>query len=526
LVVLGSDTDEPTLSALAESSGVEVEAEFLTRLEEAGLANFDGKRWSLRWRMLTESVEQAARQAGRWKQHHLSAGELFATRVESGLLRSLSAAGRHYVAAEQWEVGIPLLLRAAQHERFLSLPNRGIELLDSCDEAIRRAGPAAPGSARAESLGLRSNLLRLAVRPDSDWIGLAEEAERLARAGNYPKALAEALRVRVIWLRGQRRYEEGIEAVEEYLSIFKTHRDPQGRVEATIQKARMLTFAGRMEEALAWAQKAVDVADRYGETADQVNTRVALLEAYFSRGDLAEAQRLAEELYSNVHNPSVPTEIRFQIVSWNGSVQFLVGNYEPGRQAFRAAIETARTTLSTSLWLRVLADFASAEKSAGFLRRARGLFEQAEAASASSPESFKLTNMRVNWAILDIQAGDYVAAARRFGSIEFPPGQTRHPVFDIAEEFIGFFSAQAKGSWERAERHLLDVLATVRESHFIERDFAVLFEQAGEICLQAGRFDLARAVLDEAITFWSRTGGTPDDIRRCREMRPSDRTEV
>ena len=134
--------------------------------------------------------------------------------------------------------------------------------------------------------------------------------------------------------------------------------------------------------------------------------------------------------------------------------------------------------------------------------------------------------MRVNWAILDIQAGDYVAAARRFGSIEFPTGQTRHPVFDIAEEFIGFFSAQAKGSWERAERHLLDALTTVRGGHLIERDFAVLFEQAGEICLQAGRFDLARAALDEAIRFWELTGGTPDDLQRCRKMRPSDRKGV
>jgi tetratricopeptide (TPR) repeat protein len=526
LVVLGSDSDEPTLSALAESSRVEVEAEFLTRLEEAGLAHFDGNRWSLRWRMLTESVEQAARQAGRWKQHHLNAGELFAARVESGLLRSLSAAGRHYVVAEQWEVGIPLLLRAAQHERFLRLPNRGIELLDSCDEAIRRAGPAAPGSARAESLGLRSNLRKLAGKPNSDWIGLAEESERLARAGNYPKALAEALRQRAIWLREQRRYEEGIEVVEEYLSLFKTHRDPQGSVEATIQKAKMLKHAGRVEEALAWAKIAVDVADRDGETADRVNTRVALLEVHFSRGDLAEAQRLVEELHSNVEDPSVPIEIRFQILSWTGSVEFLVGNYEPGRQAFRAAVKAGRTTLSTSLWFRALAAFAEAEKSAGFLKRARDLFEQAEAACTFTGESPRVMMMRVNRALLDVQAGDYIAAARRFGSIEFPAGQTRNPVYDIVEEFIGFFSAQAKGSWEQAERHLLDARTALREGHFIDRDFAVLLEQAGEICLHAGRFDLARAVLDEAITLWSRTGGTPEDLRRCRKMRPLDDKET
>jgi len=526
MVLLEPDTDEPTLLALAESSRVEVEAEFLTRLEEAGLAHFDGNRWSLRWRMLTESVEQAARQAGRWKEHHRKAGELFAARADSGLLGSLSAAGRHYVAAEQWQVGIPLLLRAAQHERFLSLPNRGIELLDSCDEAIRRAGPAAPGSARAESLGLRSNLLRLAVRPGSDWIGLAEESERLARAGNYPKALAEALRVRAIWLRKHQRYEEGIEVVEEYLSIFKTHRDPQGRVEATIQKANMLKFAGRAEEALAWAKKAVDVADRDGETADQVNTRIALLEVHFSTGNLTEAQSLAEELQPNVDNPSVPTTIRFQILKRIGSVQFLVGNYEPGRQAFRAAIEAARTTLSTNLWLRVLADFAEAERTAGFLNRARKLFEQAEVACASTVEGLEAMNMRMNWAILDVQAGDYLEAERRFGRIEFPAGQTRRPIYDIAEEFIGFFSAQAKGSWEQAERHLLDARSRTHQGHFVERDFAILFEQAGEICLHAGRFDLARAVLDEAITFWALTGGSPEDLRRCREMRPADQKEV
>jgi len=524
LVVLAPDTDEPTLWALAESSGVEVRPEFLTRLEEAGLAQYDGKRWSLRWRMLTESVEQAARLAGRWKDHHLKAGELFAARAESGLLSSLSAAGRHYVAAEQWQIGIPTLLRAAQHERFLRLPNRGIDLLDSCDEAIRRAGSAAPGSSRAESLGLRSNLLRLAGRPSSDWIGLAEESERLARAGNYPKAFAEALRVRVIWLRNQLRYEEAIEAVEEYLSIFKTHRDPQGRVEATIQKAKVLKFAGRMEEALIWAKKAVDVADRYGETADQVNTRVALLTVHISRGNLAEAQKLAEELHSNVDNPSVPTEIRFQILSWNGSVEFLLGNYEPGRRAFRAAIKDARTTLSSNLWFRVLADFAEAEKLAGFRERARVLFEQAEAACTSTVKSSEAANMRVNRAILDVQTGDYRGAARRFGSIEFP--QMRDPVFDIAEELIGFFSAQAKGSWELAERHLLDALSRVHQGHFAERDLALLFEQAGEICLQAGRFDLARAVLDEAITCWELTGGTPEDLRRCRKMRPPDDKET
>lgn len=36
------------------------------------------------------------------------------------------------------------------------------------------------------------------------------------------------------------------------------------------------------------------------------------------------------------------------------------------------------------------------------------------------------------------------------------------------------------------------------------------------------RFDLARAVLDEAITFWELTGGTPEDLRRCRKMRVQD----
>jgi len=525
LVVLAPEIDEPTLLSLAGRTGIEVDAEFLTRLEESGLASCDENRWSLRWTMVAESVEKESRRAGRWKHHQLVAGEFFAARVEAGDRAALSAAARHYVGAEKWELGIPLLLKAAQHERFLRLPNRGLELLDVCDTAIQRAGHAAPRSARAESLGLRSNLLRLAGKPAADWIALAEESEALAREGNHPKALAEALRVRGIWLRQQRRYTEGLETIEDYLSIFRTHRDAEARIEATIQKTKMLRAAGRSSEALDWARGAVAIADQHGQTADQVNTRVALLEVCFSQGDMAEALRLAEDLHPSVRDPSVPMETRFQILGWAGTIQFLVGNYERGRQAFRDASEAARTTLSSNTWFWVLSRFAEAEKSAGFVGNAKQLFEQAEIASSTLGDSEQIRIAGVNHAILEVQLGDYRAAKRRFQAIKFPTGHERDPIFDIAEEFISFFAAQAEGSWDRAEEHLTGARTRVRESRFIERDFAVLFEQAGELCLQTNRFELAGTALDEAITFWERTGGTPEDLRRCREMKSMRREQ-
>jgi tetratricopeptide (TPR) repeat protein len=367
-VALGANTDEATLLEVANKAGINTQGEFLTRLEEAGLAQFKAGLWTLCWQMLAESIEQSAREAGRWQQHHLHAAELFSARVASGQSQFLSAAGRHFVAAEQWQRGIPLLLRAAQHERFLRRPTRGLALLDSCDASIKSAGSEAPQNAQSESLGLRANLLRLAGKPSSAWSRLAEEAEELAREGNHLKALAEALRVRAIWFRLGQRHEEGLAVIGEYLSICRRLADPQGLVEASIQRTKMLRAAGNKEAALSSAKETVKIADEFGNYADQVNTRAALLEVHVSMGNLSDANRLVEELSPLMGRPEISVEVRFQIRGWNGSLQFLLGKYEEGRRAFQSAIEDARTSLSSMLWFLMLSQFAEDRRFCGTVR--------------------------------------------------------------------------------------------------------------------------------------------------------------
>jgi tetratricopeptide (TPR) repeat protein len=521
-VALGSDIDEVTLLEVARRAGVNTQGEFLTRLEEAGLAQFEEERWTLCWQSLTESVEQSARESGRWKQHHLQAAELFLERVDSGQDQFLSAAGRHFVAAEEWHRGIPILLQAAQHERFLRRPTRGLALLDSCDEAIQFAGSGAPQSARATSLGLRANLLKLVGKPSSEWAILAKEAEDLARKGSHMKALAEALRARSIWLRIGQRHEEGLAVIDEYLSICRTIEDPQGLIEASIQRTKMLKAGGNKKEALSSAQETVKIADELGNCTDQVNTRTALLAVHVSMGNLTEADRLLGQLSPLIGHSEVSVEVRFQILGWNGSVQFLLGNYERGREAFHSAIEQAQTSLSSMLWFRMLSDFAEAEKTAGFLERAERLFEQAEAVAAPFPNSAITRLMRVNRTILEMQRGEYARAAHRFQQIKFPSDREDDPAYGIVKGFIDFFLKQSEGSWEQAEEQLLEVRKKIDETGSLERDFAVLFEQAGRICIEAGRRELAQTALDEAIRFWEQTGGESEDLQRCLAMRPED----
>jgi serine/threonine protein kinase/tetratricopeptide (TPR) repeat protein len=523
LVALGPSTEESDLLALAAAEGIQVEPALLSGLEEAGLARFDGGRWTMRWQMLAESVEQTARQAGRWKLHHRAAARLFSARVAEGTLGFLPHLGRHFVKAEEWAEAIPVLLRAAQHERFHGRANRGLELLDACDAAIEEAGSTGLASGRAESLVLRSNLLRLIGGPVADWRALASASERLARKGGYPKALVEALRVRAIWLRTTHRYEEGMRVIEEYITIFKTYRDPQARIEASIQKTRMLRAAGRLDEAKVAALETVALSDRGGNTHDRANARVALLELLRARGDLAEMEAVVETLLPSSESPEVPANVRYQILELSGSAHFLLGNYEQGRKCFEAAVEAARTSLSVNLWLRILGTFADNEKSAGFLDEARRLFAQAEPVSESLAGSEAIRLMQANHSILDIQRGDYAAAARRFSAIVFAPDERRDQVFDIAESFIGFFAAQAEDRWAEAEAKLLAARTAVESCANVERDFAVLLEQAGEVCLQTMRFDLARTVIEDAITYWERTGGTAEDIQRCRSMLPEQR---
>jgi hypothetical protein len=134
--------------------------------------------------------------------------------------------------------------------------------------------------------------------------------------------------------------------------------------------------------------------------------------------------------------------------------------------------------------------------------------------------------MRLNRAILEVLREDYAAAALRFQQISFPADREDDPIYGIAEGFVDFFLKQSQGAWEEGEKRLLEAQKKIEETGILERDFAVLFEQAGRVCIEANQLELARRVLDEAIRFWEQTGGESKDLRRCRQMRPEDPREA
>jgi tetratricopeptide (TPR) repeat protein len=323
--------------AIADVSPIGLEAALL----DAGLAHAQERGWSFAHGLLRESIVATAESDGGLARRHLACAEMLAQRpgLPSGI--DLQRRGDHLMRAEAWEDAIPPLLAAAERLWKGDASRSAQRTLDWVDEALDKLR-APLGDVRV----LRAMAVRALVCIEIGEITLGQSlalgVPGRARQVGAPLIEGQALlMLGRIHLRGYRA-EAAIGGLEEAV-ILLAGADASTRAEVHRIHARALAHLDRHDDAVAGAQRALDIAEEAGNDSDAGRALAVFAFIHRHRGDHAQAEEtvlLANERYERAGHHALLADGYASL----GESHRASGRLDSGLQWFRRAEEVwART---------------------------------------------------------------------------------------------------------------------------------------------------------------------------------------
>jgi len=165
--------------------------------------------------------------------------------------------------------------------------------------------------------------------------------ESYLRAANLDSQSAAALlRLGIVFGR-QQDVKRATEAFDKADGIYQALSNQEGLTEVLYQRGTLLNNTGRLAEARAQLQSALESTQMTGNNYQQIKTLLQLSNIYCNGGDTAQAEKLATEAIDIAQNNQVETLATDGLIDLGNAFLFR-GDYTPAEKYFRQALDFAR----------------------------------------------------------------------------------------------------------------------------------------------------------------------------------------
>ncbi len=468
--VLGPSVDHADWDGVCRPDGAPMELleELLNRQLARPVGAKLGGGWAFVHPMLREALLARARSAGRFETHHEACVVWLAGRPGPGVAERL---GRHLVGAGRPREALGPMLQAARERR-----NRG-----------DRAGALAQVARREQALR------RMGIpQDDPRWAPGWLEQARVHEVGGELEAMAASL--------------------ERAASVARPN--TAVGVDVTLERARLHSRAGQLEQALTHADAALELSERLDLRRLQavaVGVRCSVL-VMLGRLDEADVgARQAQALHSDLRNPM----LSWQALELLGSIAAQRGKAAEAEAWAHQALDVARRTgfrRGQAASLLVLGDLA---RQGGRLDEALRLYLQGASAYRGVGSAAAIGLIDHNVGLVHLARGDLAAAEAalcRAGLVVAARGQG-----PMSADLLMAQAACAAGVGDRstAESYLCEARALYRAVGGAEVDSLWVCEQFAAHARRSGLDGLVREGLNLArhhaqLLAWPRRVGEID----------------
>ncbi|QDG52685.1 tetratricopeptide repeat protein [Persicimonas caeni] len=472
-----ADADDATMCALelAAVLGMEVDDdEWRACLDEAGWAYPEAATQTLLQHnlledadtgirfvhgMLRESLERRAEQHDRLVAHHFICAQVL-QRLYDDEPQLAERLGRHLLAAESYQEALEPLLEGAKARGNAGEFDTTLTLLDLHRDAIDALQLPEICAPRAQNDMLRAHTLSLQAQHQTAIVA-AQRAVDTARQLDDARLLARThfRRAKVHHIHGDYDAALGdLETAQRFLGPSQTDAELAGDIAQAM--GAILQRLGRFDEAVAKLTESLDCA---------VPGR--LLSRYFILGS-CERRR---------------------------------GNLDAAQTHLQRALEIYRELGTYVRGAELLLEFGELARMRGDLSEASRVYRRVMNQTAQSDPSMNST-AKLNLALVHLQRRQFHSAEPLVEQVreEFErDNRTLMLVYVRAMELVVMASA---GDWSTLDRATPHLIATIRTHNLVDVDLAILFELAGELCVEREQTDCAKALLGFAREQWVKVG--------------------
>ncbi len=449
---LGTRVERSEWAAACAASGLPVPDALLDALAGAGLVRAGGTSVLFVHNMLRESVERAAAEAGRLREHHRALAKFLEERGADP-----ERVAHHHLAAGALPEALPALLAAATRALEIGDAMHVRRLTDLHRTTLDRLGADASDAGRARGELFAAEALVLG--------GLLDDAERVVGALDTYGVVELKRR----WLLGLIAQKRGNAAGA--LASFDAARGLATALGDRVHYARCLYGAaecekllGHLDEARSHYEQAGAIFGELGQLAFEARVLTGLSDVEGRRGRLDRALELAERSRGLLERLGARSGVA---IALNGTGDLLrkLGRLDEAEASYREA-------------LRILTDLATRE----------GAF------------------VRLNLGLVALARGDLAGADVLLEEVETEMRVAGRQAYVQMVRAMRLASAAAAGAWLRFDACADDAERTVLEGGVVDPDLASALDRAADEALARGERERARRVAAIAATQWSRLG--------------------
>ena len=463
--VLGQDVDGAEWEELCRLAGLRVPQDLVERLLVQRLAvrrdKLFGQGWSFVHGMLRESLEQLARQEGRWQGQHMLCVDMLRNRSETGISARL---GRHLLHAGQLREAIRPLL-----DGLLECLDGGDlyaseQLFAECEGAMRSLGLPAEDSAWGEAWLLQARLVGVRGHV-KEAMECTVRAETAAREHGWQRILAEALAEHAQWdWNHLRSPEQVLPLLEEAEALAQEIDDRPLLSKCRNYMGYFCCFRGGPERAGPYFEKAYEGFCSLGDHKGMGRSSFGLSSVARQTGDLEQAQVYIERAHRH---------------------------YE--RSGYRSGIANCLNFMGE--YARMQGDLDRAEM---YYRRSLDLL----CMLGSNQQHLS----KLNLALVLVEKGQYKEARQDLEALIEPISRIgRQLLIGGAHLFLLPCLAHQR-DWDAWDHHLEVARSMLIDRNYFDVDLASIFGLAGDIARQAGELTRAREVYEISTAQWQGLG--------------------
>jgi tetratricopeptide (TPR) repeat protein len=456
---LGHEVREDEWRQCCEVAGLALPSDMVERMLGARLVDPRPNGWSFTHAMLRESLDRAAREGGRFKNHHKTCAAALARLYPDGAADDRR--GRHLLAAGVLEESLEPLLAGAEARRRAGDFVRAHVLYGDRTQALAALELPQTDARWGQTWVRQARAYATQGRAD-DAAQLAERAATAANRHGWPEVAAWAAMVRGYIELGRGEPRRAAAAFTDARDRFAalSADDSTGLADCLAGMGRVHMWLSELDEATRCYDAAYALHQASGDLYDLGITLRGLSGVAHCRGELAQARELLERA--------------------------------------RSCFEQSGSRPDVASCLNDLGELArsadDADEAAALYRRSAAMFEALGCDDASTP--------RYNLGLVQLASGDPDGAAAVFAA-ELGRLENGQRTIDALWLHAGLLPcAAASGDWARFDRELRAVQARLKG--FVDEDLAWCTGHAGQAAAAAGQTARAQRALAIARDQWTR----------------------
>lgn len=460
---LGREIDAGEWEQACQNLKLHVPSGLLETLITHGLAHSNELGWSFRHAMICESIERTSREAARWQSYHLACAEMLEGRYAPEHTNVKERIGQHLKEAGQLTQALKPLFEGAEARFRTSDFRQARALLELREEAMDAAHVNQTDLRRGEGwlLSARCFHARGATDDAETWV---DKIEQHQNQPHWERLMAWAASLRGSIAIDRSDTNSSVAAFEKALALFDGIDDEEGLVDCLSGLGSVHMWRRELESALKYLEAALELQERLGRGRGLGHTLKGLANVYRCMGDydhskdvLTRARRVFEEIGSRADTAACLNDLG----------------------------EMARFT----------GDLVSAEE---LYSQSLRLFESVGSVSASTP--------RLNLAYLFLTESQH-DRAQKILSAERIALEKAQCHLDLLWVYAGLLPcAAARNDWVTWDECFEKIETLLSESGLVDEDIPWCAQLAGDLAVNVGETQRARAAYQLSQEQWEQTG--------------------